>query len=120
MDERRKYIRIPEKAAISYNVVPTTILGQYTTSDISQGGIKFLVHHFVPKDSHLKVKITFAAASVTIEALVKLVWIRELPYSGSYEIGVRFIDIPQKAEDHLLGYIRYFVSKKSGMGRYSA
>ncbi|MDO8535584.1 MAG: PilZ domain-containing protein [Candidatus Omnitrophota bacterium] len=120
MDERRKYIRIPEKSAISYNVVPTAILGQYATTDISQGGIRFLVHHFVPKDSHLKVKITFADTSVMIEALVKLVWIKELPYSGSYEVGVRFIDIPPKAADHLLKYIKSFVNKRSGMGRYSA
>ena len=117
MDERRKYIRIPEKSEIHYNVIPTNKSGQYTTSDISQGGIRFLVHHFVPKDSHLKVKITFAATSVTIEALVKLVWIKELPYRGSYEIGVRFIDIPQRAVDHLLSYIKSFVNSKSGMNR---
>jgi len=119
MNERRKYVRIPEKLGVSYNVVPTKILGRYTTSDIGQGGVRFLVHHFVPKDSHLKVKIAFADTSVTIEALVKVVWIRELPYSGSYEIGVRFIDISQKAADHLLGCIKSFVNKRSSMGRYS-
>jgi c-di-GMP-binding flagellar brake protein YcgR len=116
MDERRKYVRMPEKTEISYNIVPTKVMGQYTTSDISQGGIRFLVHHFVPKDSHLKVNITFPTTNVMIEALVRLVWIREVPYSNSYEIGVQFIDIPQKAADHLLGYIKYLVSKRSGMG----
>ncbi len=119
MDERRKYVRIPEKSAISYNVIPTAMMGQFTTEDISRGGIRFMVHHFIPKDSHLKIKMTFGEVSLTIEALVKLVWIKELPYSGSYEIGVQFIDIPQKAADHLLAYIKSFVTRKSGMGRYS-
>jgi len=119
MDERRKYVRIPEKFGISYNVVPAKTLGQQTTSDISRGGIKFLVNKFIPKDSRLKVKIALDETNITIEALVELVWIRELPYSGSYEIGVRFIDIPQKDTDHLLGCIKSFVNKKSGTGRYS-
>ena len=119
MYERRKYIRIPEKTEISYSVVSTAISGQYTTSDISQKGIRFLVHHFIPKDSQLKVKITFAQTKVPIEALVELMWIRELPYSGSYEVGARFIDISQKDMDHLLDRIKSFVNKKSGMRRSS-
>ncbi len=119
MEERRKYIRIPEKFGISYNVVPVKTSGQQTTSDISQGGIKFLVNQFIPKDSRLKVKIAFNETNVTIEALVKVIWSKELPYSGSYEIGVRFIEIPQKDADHLLGCIKSFVNKKSGTGRYS-
>jgi c-di-GMP-binding flagellar brake protein YcgR len=112
MDERRKYVRIPEKAEISYSVVSAAISGQCTTSDVSQGGIRFTTDHFIPKDSRLKVKITFSDASVTIEALVKMVWIKELPAGGLYEIGAQFIDISQKASDHLLGYIQSLVNKR--------
>lgn len=120
MNERRKFIRIPEKFEISYNVVPSTMLEQYITSDISQGGIRFLVHQFVPKNSHLKVKIIFGTANTTIEALVQVMWIGELPHNDSYEIGVRFIDIPPSAAEYLLGYIKSFVTNKSGLGDCSA
>jgi c-di-GMP-binding flagellar brake protein YcgR len=119
MDERRKYVRIPEKTKTSYSILATNILGQDLTSDISQGGLRLIVHHFIPKNSRLKVKMNFGDSSTSIEAMVQLVWIRDLPYSGSYEIGVKFVDIPPKSAEYLLSYIKSFLSKKSSMGRYS-
>ena len=109
MEERRKYIRVPEKAQISYSVLSTNKSGQYATSDISQGGIRFFVHHFIPKGSRLKVSITFSRTSITFEALVKMVWIREVPYSGAYEIGVKFLDVSPEAADYLMKYIKSFI-----------
>ena len=119
MEEHRKYIRVPEKSQISYNVLSEKERGQYVTSNISQGGIRFSVHNFIPKGSHLKISMTFSKTSVAIDALVKLVWIKELPYNGAYEVGVQFIDIPPKAAEHLINYIKSFVNIKSGIGRHS-
>ena len=119
MDERRKYISIPSKLEISYNIIPTATVTQDATSDISQGGIRFVVHQFIPKDSRLKVRLTFDVFGTTIEALVRLVWIKELPHSDAYEIGVQFIDIPREAADHLINYIKLFVDTQPGPARSS-
>ena len=110
MEELRKYVRIPEDSQILYKVIPSEKSGEYLTKDISQGGIRFLVHSFIPKDSNLRVRLTLHNADVAIEALVRLVWIKEVPHSERYEVGVRFIDIPPKATEYLINYIRSALS----------
>ena len=97
MIERRKYIRIPESLPIVYEVVPGETRKEYITKDISQSGMRFLINEFVPKDSHLKIKISFHGTLFNFEAWVKCMWIRKMPYSDRYEIGVEFIDMPPKA-----------------------
>lgn len=106
MEERRKYIRIPDSSKISYKLIPASTQGDHLTKDISRGGIKFLAHQFVPKDSLLKLKLTLCKTAATFEAIAKVMWIRQVPHQSNYEVGVQFIDIPQKAVEHLLDYIK--------------
>ena len=114
MEERRKYIRIPDNSHISYKIVPVeNKKGEYMTKDISQGGLRFTVHQFIPKDSLLKIKLTLNKTAATFEGLVKVMWIKEVPYTIDYEIGVQFMDIPQKAAEHLMDYIKIFLLKKN-------
>ena len=120
MEEHRKYVRIDEKAQITYSVISSVKSKQYITSNISQGGIRFFVHDFIPKGSYLKIKMTFSRADATIEAVVELVWISEVPYSDRHEVGVKFVDIPAESADHLVNYIRSFVNTKFGTDRNSA
>ena len=110
MEERRKYIRIPEHSQIIYKVIPEEKAREHQIRDISQGGIKFLVNKFIPKGSHLRIKITFPKTFFTIEALVELMWVREVPSIEQYEVGVQFIDIPPKAIEHLVKYIQVFLT----------
>lgn len=109
MEERRRYVRIPDSSQISYRVIPAQTKGEYVTRDISCGGIKFLTHQFISKDSLLRIRLTLDKASLTFEGIVKVMWVREIPHSLSHEIGVQFVDIPQKAAECLLDYIRVFL-----------
>ena len=87
--ERRKYIRIPEQSQIFYTVIPIEKTSGYTTKDISQGGIRFMVHEFIPKNSQMKVRLTLSRTSFTFEAIVQAIWISEMPYGQAYEVGVK-------------------------------
>lgn len=109
MEERRRYVRIPESSQISYEVMPNVKTRDYITRDISQGGIRFFVHEFIPKNSLLKIRLTLEKVTFSFEAVVKLVWIKEAPRSDNYEIGVEFINIPKKATEYLIGYIKTFL-----------
>jgi c-di-GMP-binding flagellar brake protein YcgR len=113
MQERRRYIRIPENLEISYKVIPMEERPSASaTRDISQGGIRFLVHDFIPKNSRLKIRIVLCKPSIVIEALVQLVWIRASAHGDTYEIGVEFVDISQKAAEFLANYIKEFLKTK--------
>lgn len=102
MIERRRYVRIPESSQISYEVMPNTKTKDYITKDISQGGIRFLVHEFIPKDSLLKIRLNLEKITFSFEAVGRLVWTRELPRSDKCEIGVEFVNMPKK--NHRISY----------------
>ena len=106
MEERRRYLRIPAHMQILYEVLHTAAMKEQSTKDISQGGIRFMVHEFIPKNSQMKVRLTLSRTSFTFEAIVQAIWISEMPYGQAYEVGVKFIDIPVPAANYLINYIK--------------
>ena len=105
MLERRRYIRIPERQKISYKVLPDRKSQGFLTKDISQGGIRFLVHNFIPPESLLEVRISFDEVLFSFESIVRVVWIERQPHSERYEIGVEFTNLPKQANKYLVDYI---------------
>ena len=106
MQERRRFVRIPENSQISYEIIPRPKVGDFFTKDIGQGGIRFFVHEFIPKNSLLKIRLTLKKISFSFETVVKLVWIREDARADRYEVGVEFTNIPNKAAENLMTYIK--------------
>ena len=78
----------------------------YVTRDLCQGGVRFFVSDFIPKDSVLKIRITIEQVSLSFEALVKVRWIKKTARGDRYEVGAEFINIPQRAADQLVSYIQ--------------
>ncbi|MCX5699702.1 MAG: PilZ domain-containing protein [Candidatus Omnitrophica bacterium] len=113
MIERRRCVRIPESLSIVYEVVPGQTRKEYITKDISQGGMRFLINEFISKDSRLRIKISFHETLFSLEIWVKCAWIRKIPYSDRYEIGVEFVDMPSKAGDYLIGFIKDYLDTKA-------
>jgi len=109
MQERRRYIRIPESLEITYRIASQSKSSEFITKDISQTGIRFFVHDFIPINSIVKVKIKIKKMPFSFEALTKVVWAKKDPYSNRYEVGARFSEIPQQALNHLIEYIRIMV-----------
>lgn len=110
MEERRRYARIPVEAQIVYKIIPHVKIREYLTKDMSQGGIKFFVDSLVPKGSHLKVRITLPGSADSFEALVRIVWTKQLAsYGGEkYEVGASFVDMPRNATERFIGRIKSF------------
>ena len=106
MRERRKYTRVPESLQIVYEILPVAAIREYLTKDISQGGIRFLTHEFIPKDSRLRIRITFPRTLFSFETLVKCMWVRDMPYGDEFEVGVEFIDLPPEIIEYLISYIK--------------
>ena len=110
MLERRRYVRIPENSQISYRILPDIKTKAFLTRDISQGGIRFFVHEFIPANSNLQIRLALEKISFSFEAFVKVIWTRKDAHSERYEIGVEFMNIPKKAADHLIDYIKSALS----------
>ena len=106
MLERRRYVRIPENSQITYRVLPDIKTKGFLTKDISQGGIRFLIHEFMPVNSNLQIRLALQKISFSFEAFVKVIWIKKEARGERYEIGVEFMNIPKQASDHLIDYIK--------------
>ncbi len=104
-EERRKFIRVPERLQILYEVVSCKKIGEYLTRDISQGGVRFLVHDFIPQGSYLMIKLILEPY-FSCEALARVVWIRENSLSEEFEIGVEFISMPPDVKKHFIEYLK--------------
>ena len=105
MKNKRKFVRIPENAQIFYKIIPGDKVVECTTEDISEGGIKFIAQELIPHGSHLRIRINFNKTLFSFEALVRRVWVKEVPHGETYEIGVEFIDMPKDAAKYLKRYV---------------
>ena len=108
--EKRKSVRIPEHSQISYKVRPSEKTKWSVIRDISEGGISFFTREFVPKDTILEVGFGFQDTSFYFEAVCKVKWIKELIPYEKYEVGVEFIEMPQKAKESLIQHIKNILS----------
>lgn len=107
--ERRKFIRVPLHAEISYRILPQTKVKRFLTRDISQGGVRFFVEEFIPKGSYLEITLKLEGVSLVFEACVKVQWISEQTRSERYEVGAEFINIHHEAAAYLMQYIENMV-----------
>ena len=106
MEERRKFIRIPESSQISYQILHNMKIGDYLTRDLGQGGLRFFVHEFIPRNTLLKIRLNLEKKFFSFEAAVKVAWIKEVVPAERFEVGVEFINLPYDTSSRLINYIK--------------
>ncbi|MFC1708555.1 PilZ domain-containing protein [Candidatus Omnitrophota bacterium] len=111
MEERRKFVRIPEQSEISYKILPNPKTTAFTTSDIGQGGIRFFVSEHIPKDSIIQIRLTIKNIPFSFTAVVKTRWVKKASHADRYEVGVEFVNIPNEASNYLISYIKKIIVK---------
>ena len=112
MKERRKFVRIPERAKIAYRVVPKAKIKRFISKDISQGGVRFFTQDFIPEGTFLEIRITLEKITFSFEGYVEVVWSREYPKKEKCEIGAQFINISRGAKKELIHYIKDILKNK--------
>jgi len=96
MLERRKSVRIPKSLAISYKRVDKPGVHTSLTRNVSQGGIDFFAHNFIPLGTILKIK--FSLTEFSYDGLAKVIWIKEVIHNEKYEVGAKFTNMPEASE----------------------
>lgn len=109
MEERRRFIRIPEQLEISYRILHSKNIKTFITKDICQTGIKFLSSDVLPKDSLLEMRLNFPKTHFSFEAIVKVKWISKDVRMDRYEIGAEFTDLSREATENLINYISSYL-----------
>lgn len=96
MRERRRFLRISEEDAVTYEVIPFHKTARSVTRDLSIGGIRFFADEFIPMSSVLKVELQLKGANRVIRAIVKTKWIKQYYDDERYDLGAEFVDISRE------------------------
>jgi len=58
--------------------------------DISEGGIRLNITHFLPLNTEILLRIKLNSARI-VECRGRVMWIQRIPFSERYQVGLEFI-----------------------------
>lgn len=71
------------------------------TVDISSKGAGFLSRRFIPVDTKMAVELNLSSQGDPVMAMGRVTWIRQIPDSDMYHLGLTFTEIPARIKNRL-------------------
>ena len=95
--EKRRSPRFPFKAPVKFQIGEYTSPDGSLSKDLSRGGICLTVNEFIPVKKQVVIYLQGTNNSRLIELKGVVAWIKDLPESERFLIGVQFCDIDESA-----------------------
>lgn len=97
--ERRRFPRV--MAPVYYRVAKSSTLREQV-SNISLGGVRIYSDERIDEGERLELEF-FLPSGSSVEAIARVVWIKELPPKAGalYDVGLEFIDLSDEAVEVL-------------------
>lgn len=112
MEEKREFLRIEDVGPVTYQrIFPLreSILKEGIRENISGGGVKLITEEDFSEGDILilKMELSDPFEKIFIETSGKVVWTKEKKIEGSlkYEVGVAYLDIPEKERKKIINYV---------------
>ncbi len=112
MSEKRRHKRITEYTSIAYKLPFRPLPEKFLTRDISQSGVMFLAHEFIPKGTVVDIVVNLTKIPFSFQSYTRVMWARKDPTGERYEIGVEFMNLSKNARDRLVNYINEVIEKE--------
>ena len=106
MQERRQAVRVKCEFPTQFrdlDLSSSQPISNAVVVNISRSGVCLRVDEFIPIQNRLYVYINMPNQPA-IEARVTPAWIAELPHSGKYEVGLRFVEMRSEDEEVIQNY----------------
>ena len=94
--DKRIYPRSSFREPVNYQMAEDADLSGSLASDISQGGVCIRIQEFIPLRSVLQMKIHLNNPPRTVPVKGEVVWIREVPHSEVFDVGIKFLETNMK------------------------
>ncbi len=114
--EKRRFLRISceiESSFVELNGDAPAKPSFATVKDISRGGLRLRVDHFVSLPNQLQCHLSLPGHG-EIEVRVEIAWTVELPHLGRYDIGARFVDASSEVQETIQDF-EYETMLKEGI-----
>jgi c-di-GMP-binding flagellar brake protein YcgR len=105
MEERRRFVRVPARAQLTYTVLPDTHSRQTVTKDVSRGGVACATDKPLPPGASLQVAMTLPGRDTPAHFIGEVVWsqtqetITRSSRERYAETGMRFSEIAPLDQD---------------------
>ena len=88
--DKRQFPRFPFKQAVKFQTGEYHSPDGSLSRDLSRGGVCLTVNEFVPVKSTVAIHLQLNQESKIVEIKGTVAWVRILPESERYEIGIQF------------------------------
>ena len=107
VNEKRQVPRINARLPLQFKDIqrPIETYSGTLTKNISEGGIRFISAEFLSIFTRLLLEVSIPSFSRPIKAISKVAWIRKVPRSNHYDVGVQFMDITEEDKRQLAAFI---------------
>jgi c-di-GMP-binding flagellar brake protein YcgR len=102
--DQREFIRVPDCSDVVYQTASGK-KKKSETKDISQTGICFFTEEKPKVDDVIDVILTLERLEYSFAAKASVRWVNEIIKNRRYEVGVKFVDLPEQDIKGLLNYI---------------
>jgi hypothetical protein len=89
--EKRQYSRYTFREPVRYALTQDLPENGSLGADISDGGVRIRVQQFIPLKTILNLKLHLKDPTRVVPVKGQVVWVREVPHSDVFDIGIRFL-----------------------------
>jgi c-di-GMP-binding flagellar brake protein YcgR len=112
----RRFKRMRADYLVKYQVPGTNESFLSNIKDLSAGGVKFWTDQPLIEGSLLKTSFLVPPLELTVEALARVVRVRQSHENTIYYVAVRFIEIPDESKKAIDEFIEYLAAKPDARG----
>jgi c-di-GMP-binding flagellar brake protein YcgR len=111
MEERRKFVRCPALAEVTYTVLPSTTPQQTFSKDVSGGGSSIVTDKTLSPGTSLQVAMKLPSREQPVNFIGEVVWSQQYEIIDpnvrrkSVETGVRFSEIAPADQEAVEGFV---------------
>jgi c-di-GMP-binding flagellar brake protein YcgR len=94
-NDKRRFPRLPFKEAVKFQFGEYNCPDGSLSRDLSRGGICLTVNEFIPVKAQVVVYLQQQGESRLVELKGTVAWVKIIPESDRYQIGVEFGDLDE-------------------------
>jgi len=110
-EERRQSARVQCYLPVRFVVQGQRRVIQTLTKDLGLGGLRCLSPVVTPAAAPLSLEITLGAGTRPLNVQAKVVWLKEVPQSQQFHLGIVFKDLSEEDTKLLSTYLNKFSSQ---------
>ncbi len=92
-------MRVPFNEAVAYGQGEDSLFNGSLAADLSQSGVRIRVQQFVPLNTIVHLKLHLKNPDRAVPVRGQVVWVREVPHSESYDVGIQFLEEEHRPAD---------------------